>query len=267
MEAGAMGKDIMSLLVKASDSQRQGWRLTDEEIIPQVRTLMFAGHETTAKSLTFGLWELAKHRDYQEKLRAEVNETLAEVNARGDADFAAKDFESMPYLVAFTKEILRLYPIAVEIVRTPVEDDVLPLKKPIVGASGRVYTELPIPKGTHIAISLHGYNLNPELWGPDAHVFRPERWFEMSQGIESPVGVYGNLSTFSGGVRSCIGWRFAVIEMQAFLVTLIRRFDIAYADHQPQIKMARPGMMFPLVLGEEHKGTQLPLKIMAIRNL
>jgi len=53
--------------------------------------------------LTFGLWELANHRDYQEQLRAEINETLMGVKARGDVDFTANDFESMPYLVAFTK--------------------------------------------------------------------------------------------------------------------------------------------------------------------
>ena len=43
--------------------------------------------------------------------------------------------------------------------RVPVQDDVLPLTKPIVGASGRVYTELSIPKGTAVAVSLTGYNL------------------------------------------------------------------------------------------------------------
>ena len=83
---------------------------------------MFGGHETTAKSvenflvlhslngdshefpqLTFALWELAKRRDFQEKLRVEINETLAKVKTRGDTDFTADDFERMPYLVAFTK--------------------------------------------------------------------------------------------------------------------------------------------------------------------
>ena len=53
--------------------------------------------------MAFGLWELAKHRDYQEKLRAEINETLAKVKERGDSEFTADDFESMPHLVAFTK--------------------------------------------------------------------------------------------------------------------------------------------------------------------
>jgi len=267
LKDGTARKDAMSLLVKYSDSQHQDWRLTDEEITSQVQSIMFAGHETTAKALTFGLWELAKHRDCQGKLRAEINETMAKAKARGDVDLTANDLETMPYLTAVVKEILRIDPIAVEIPRVPIEDDVLPLTKPIVGTSGRVYTELPIPKGTPITVSTIGYNWNQDLWGPDAHQFRPERWFEMDEQVEYPVGVYGNLSTFSGGTRSCIGWRFAVIEIQAFLVTLIRRFDISHADHQPQIRRAKPRIMLPLVLGEEYKGTQLPLKITAIRDV
>jgi len=257
----------MSLLVKASASQRQDWRLSDEEIISQVRSIMLAGHETTAKALTFTLWELAKHPDCQEKLRAEVNETLANAKARGGADLTADDFESMPYLAAIMKESLRINPIAVEVSRTPNEDDVLPLTKPIVGTSGKVYTELPIAKGTHITIPMLGYNLNKGLWGSDAHSFRPERWFGMRDRAESSFGVYGNLSTFSGGGRSCIGWRFAVLEMQAFLVALIRKFEISHADQHPQIRRVKSILTIPLVLGEEYKGTQLPLKITAIRNV
>jgi len=58
----------------------------------------------------------------------------------------------------------------------------------------------------------------------------------------------------------------SLMEIQTFLVTLVRNFDIAQADHLPQIRRARPGMEVPMVLGEEHKGTQLPLKISAIRS-
>ena len=94
---------------------------------------------------------------------------------------------------------------------------------------------------------------------------------------------YPHSCTFSGGVRTCIGWRFAcvnqfayspegakdcpfysVIEMQAFLVTLVRRFDISHTDKQPQIRRAGSGMMVLLVPGEENKGPQLPLKITAM---
>ena len=51
-----------------------------------------------------------------------------------------------------------MHPAALEIVRAPIQDDVLPLTKPFVGTSGRVYTELPIPEATAIYISAIGYN-------------------------------------------------------------------------------------------------------------
>jgi len=56
------------------------------------------------------------------------------------------------------------------------------------------------------------------------------------------------------------------MEIQTFLVTIVQQFDISQADHLPQIRRARPGMEVPMVLGEEHKGTQLPLKISRIRD-
>jgi len=65
------------------------------------------------------------------------------------------------------------------------------------------------------------------------------------------------------GTENCL--LGSLVEIQAFLVTLVRKFDISHADYQPQIRRARPGMEVPLVLGEEHKGVQLPLKISAVR--
>ena len=54
---------------------------------------------------------------------------------------------------------MRIHSIVPEIYRQPIQDDVLPLTKPIVGTSGKVYTELLIPKGTVVTISMTGYNL------------------------------------------------------------------------------------------------------------
>jgi len=227
---------------------------------------MFAGHETVARTMTQCLWEMAKKRNVQESLRAEITETLEKVRARGDSDFSVNDFDSMPYLVAVGKEALRLHPAAIEVQREATKDDVLPLTRPIVGVSGKVYNELPVPAGTLVFISIAGYNLNKDLWGPDAYEFRPERWLDTNEKPETPFGVYGNLATFSGGPRGCIGWRFAVIEMHTILVTLIRKFDFSLPDNGQEIRMFRQLGVTPMVVGEEDRGPQLPLKVTALGN-
>jgi len=57
--------------------------------------------------LTFALWEFAKNPRIQERLRAEIVETLERIRARGDGDFGVEDFGSMPYLVAVGKVCLQ----------------------------------------------------------------------------------------------------------------------------------------------------------------
>jgi len=266
LKDGTSRRDILSLLVKASSTLRPEWRLSDEEMIAQVRTIMFAGHETVSKTLVFALWELAKNPHTQERLRAEITEALEKIRARGGSDFGVNDFDSMSYLVAVVKEALRLHPAVTDIPRVTTEDDVLPLSKPVVGVSGKVYEELPVPAGTLLFISPFGYNLNKDLWGSDAYEFRPERWLEMNEAPEVRVGVYGNLSSFSGGPRGCIGWRFAIIEMHTVLVTLIKQFAFSLPGNGQEIRNLNQVAVFPVVVGEEDKGAQLPLLITALKS-
>ena len=69
-------------------------------MVSQMATLTLAGHETTANTITWLLYELATHPDYQQKLRDEIAAKRAELNEHGDADFSMDDLESMPYLHA-----------------------------------------------------------------------------------------------------------------------------------------------------------------------
>ena len=72
----------------------------------------------------------------------------------------------------------------------------LPLSKPIIGTDGKEMTEVFIPKGTKIFVSILGSNRNPNLWGLDAFEWKPERWLnplpEVLASAKVP-GVYSHL--------------------------------------------------------------------------
>ena len=54
----------------------------------------------------------------------------------------------------------------------------MPLSKPIRGLDGTLIKEIPVPEGTIVLVGMLASNRNPELWGPDAEEWRPERWLE-----------------------------------------------------------------------------------------
>ncbi|PBK76286.1 cytochrome P450 [Armillaria solidipes] len=254
-------RDIMSLLVKANVSENPKTQLSEEELLSQMNTIMFAGHETTANTLSWTFLELARHPEVQDQLRAEIREKERVIFTRGDTEFSVQDLDSMPYLTAVVKEVLRFNPIVYNIERVAAQDDVLPLSKPVILTTGKTVREIAISKGTFIIASVAGYNRNKSVWGDDAHVFDPARWFRGSASKEVPIGVYGNLFSFAGGLKSCIGWRFAVLELHAFITEVVNNFEFSLTKESEQIRRENCGLMAPTVEGEMEKGSQLPLRV------
>ncbi|KAJ3575283.1 hypothetical protein NP233_g1211 [Leucocoprinus birnbaumii] len=212
-EAAIQGKDahdIMSILVKANLSHDKSMRLSEEEMLAQMRTLLLAGHETTSNSLSWTLLELSKRPEIQSKLRQEIEAKKREIINRGGLEFTATDYDSMPYLNAVIKESLRYNPPTYHSFRESTQDDVLPLSKPITMKNGKIVNEVPIPKGIKITTSIVTYNRNEEVFGPDAHSFNPDRWLRrdgIGKGVSSGVGVYANMLTFAAGIR----WAFLTL--------------------------------------------------------
>ncbi|KAJ7278476.1 cytochrome P450 [Mycena rebaudengoi] len=266
--AGKGKRDIMSLLVKANASENPRTSLTETEMLAQMQTIMQAGHETTANTLSWTLFELTQHPYIQTKLRAEILAIEQDVRARGGTEFTAADFDNMPYTIAVMKETLRFHPVAYHSMREAARDEVLPLSKPILTKSGEMITELPIPKGMALIISIAGYNRNTDVFGIDADLFNPERWMGDSVQPTTRLGVYGNLMTFGSGHRACIGWRFAVYEYQSFLVELVKNFEFSM-DPTLVKKVRREASlaMWPSISGEVQKGPQLPITIKTVERL
>jgi len=135
---------------------------------------MLAGHETTASSMNWVLWELSKDLEYQAICREEIAHVRSQVIARGDEDFSMTDMENMPYVTAIIKvsisdhcfyqtaddgqETLRYHPIAYHLVRKAGHDDIIPLSTPVRTKSGHLVTEIPVSKGQSVIASVCGYN-------------------------------------------------------------------------------------------------------------
>ncbi|KAF8966238.1 cytochrome P450 [Flammula alnicola] len=248
------GKDIMSILMRANMTASKEESLTRDELLAQMSTLMFAAMDTTSSALTRLLYLLATHQDVQDKLRKEIKEAK---EAEG-GDLPYDKLVSLPYLDAICRETLRLY-----VLSFPARQDiVLPLSNPIKGVDGQEIQEIFIPNNTNILISIMASNRNPELWGPDALEWKPQRWLEPLPEtlIHAHLpGIYSHLMTFLGGSRACIGFKFSQLEMKVVLLLLIESFR--FSPTKKEIAWQMTGITTPIVVGSKPEVPQLPLLV------
>ncbi|KAG2058507.1 cytochrome P450 [Suillus hirtellus] len=255
-------KDIISILVQSNLMEDARAQLSEREILSQIATLLVAGHDTTASSLTWLLYELSKHPEDQQRIRDEIKAVRTSAAARGDDDLLPSDFNNMDFTNAVIKEGLRLHPIVPTLIREADSDDVIPLSQPIETRSGKIINEIPISKGQGITASICTYNRLQSVWGEDADVWNPSRFLDNDR-EKSSLGVFANLMTFSAGLRGCIGWRFAVLEMQAVLVELVENFEYRFPEGVEMVRL-NAGLMVPMVEGKMHEGVQMPLEVSVI---
>ncbi|KAI6109088.1 cytochrome P450 [Pisolithus croceorrhizus] len=234
---GKGSRDIFTLLVKANMDAEAKNKLSDEELYSQMRVILFAGHETTSNTVSWALLELARKPELQSRLRSEIRQHESVIHARGDTHFTVSDLENMPLLNAVVKETLRYHCVVPQLYRMAAEDYVLPLSQPITTESGELMHEVLAPKGTRIITSVAAYNRNKDMWGEDADVFNPDRWLDgIAKDKEAATGVYSSLLTFGSGTHACLGWRFAVIEVQAFLVEILSQFEISLTEEAKRVR-------------------------------
>ncbi|CCM00987.1 uncharacterized protein FIBRA_03035 [Fibroporia radiculosa] len=249
------GKDIISILMRANASTSEADRLPEDQIIAQMSTLVFAATDTTSNTLARILQILAERPDVQEKLRAEV------LDAHAGESLSYDELDQLPLLDSVCRETLRLNPPAQFTSRVANRDTILPLSEPIVGIDGSLITEIPLVKGTEVMIGILGCNASKQLWGEDAHEWKPERWLAPLPGkvTKSTIpGVYANLMTFVGGKRACIGFKFSEMEMKVVLAVLLTNFTFELTG-KPIVWNAA-GVRYPTV-GSVSNQPQMPLKV------
>ncbi|KAH9173542.1 cytochrome P450 [Lactarius sanguifluus] len=251
----------MSVLLRANGSSNPKNKMADNEMIDQIATFISAGNETSAKSLTWYFYAIAKHPEAQVRIREEI--ALVRARTAGD-EFTIADLDSMAYTLATLKESMRLDPILWYAARIASRDDILPLAFPITTKSGKQITSIPIQKGTPIDISPAVYNRLPDVWGSDANEWNPERFLDPLRGFKeasSNIGVFGSLMSFSTGTRGCIGWQFAVLEMQIIILALLENFEFSLPPQNEKTKIYRRPSHVMLPMREGQKGTWMGLHI------
>ena len=102
--------------------------------------------------------------------------------------------------------------------------------------NGKMITSVTIEPGTEVIVPIKQWNLDERIFGPDAKMFKPERWLgDSGQALSSNtsakrVASFPPLMTFIGGVRNCPGARFAFLEIKSVMFAFIGRFEIAERD-------------------------------------
>lgn len=159
--------------------------------------------------MTFALYELARNKDIQDRLRNEILNAVKENNGKLTYDIIF----DLKYLDMVINETLRKYPPAFIIFRRSKEDFKIP------------DSNLIIPKNTDININIFSLQNDPEYF-PDPHKFNPERFSSENLPKITPF----TFIPFGQGQRSCVGRRFGVMQSKIGIAKLIANFEFDVCD-------------------------------------
>ena len=198
--------DLLSLLMLSRDEM--GQPMSERQVRDEVITMLLAGHETTALTLSWTWYLLGLHPDVDEQLAEELRMVL-----RGRAP-TADDVPRLRFTGQVVTESMRLYPPAYAI-----------------GREARADCEIGgyrVPAGATVYVSPWVMHRDPR-WYDDPQAFRPERW---SGDLAKQLPRFAYMP-FGGGPRICIGNRFAVMEATLILATVAQRFRLEWQRSRP----------------------------------
>lgn len=200
-EPGRRAVDMLDMLLVAEKDEP--WTETAaRQISDELKTMLFAGHDTSSAMLTWTLHALTRRPECLAQLRAAADESFV--------DGALPDYATLKrleYAGACLKEALRIYNIVPVVTRKALGDD--------------KFGEYHVPAGSLVMLHLQALHRDPRLW-PAPTAFRPERFFDSSD--EEGGGPW---LPFITGPRSCVGQHFSLLEAKIVLSLLSQRFDFS----------------------------------------
>lgn len=210
-KANPRGIDLLSKFAQASHDHPF---MDDNRILSTCTSMVFAGSETTAISLSAVFFFLVKHPRVYEKLMQELDEAVANgtIENREDRTVSWPEAQKLPYLDAVVQESFRLHPAPGLI-----------LERVVPPQGMQILNEF-IPGGTIVGCNAWVVHRRPEVFDLDVDVFRPERWIDASP--EKLKEMKGTMLQFGAGVRTCIGKNISLLEIYKLVPSFLRRFEV-----------------------------------------
>jgi len=196
--------DLFTRLMQARDEET-GESMAESLLRDESITVFFAGHETTARTMSAAWYALASNPIVTKRLHEELDTVL------GDRFSTLEDLHHLPYTLQVIKEVLRLYPAAPVYARDAIGTDNL---------DGHA-----IPAGSTVMLSPYFTHRHPDFWENPLQ-FDPDRWTPERESAQHNYAYH----PFAAGQRVCIGNNFSLLESHILLALLARRFEPHLAE-------------------------------------
>lgn len=197
-------------------------QLSLSEVMGNMFILNLAGTGTVSDTIHFAMILLALHPEVQSWITEELDQVVAE---HGHEWKYQKVYPKLLRLSCLMMETVRLFP---PVTMVPKVTNAGPQT---ITYQNHTYT---LPQNTMIGLSSAAIQYNPAAWGPDAAVFRPDRWLSGDAQSLRPEPVDGCFVGFSRGSRKCLGKRFAGAEFTAVMAEGLRRCRVELAPEGPE---------------------------------
>ncbi|BAD61160.1 cytochrome P450-like [Oryza sativa Japonica Group] len=199
------GDDLLGLMLKSNmdSGEPSNLRMSTEDVIEECKLFYFAGMETTSVLLTWTLVVLSMHPEWQHRAREEVLSAFGRDKPNFDG------LSRLKTVTMILHEVLRLYPPAVTLSRRTFKE---------IQIGGITY-----PAGVGLELPIILIHHNTDVWGKDAHEFKPERFADgISKATKTNQQAF---FPFGWGPRICIGQNFAMLEAKMALCVILQNFE------------------------------------------